>query len=111
MECSLPKCKNTKGKRDLCLLMRLIRNFNCVRRINPEYPLHLTGNFWKSCKRVGCKAIGIGRLALTAIERRVMGRLIPFYIPEGFKPQRKWLPASALGRILQFRPAEVKQSA
>jgi len=40
-----------------------------------------------------------------------MGRLIPFYIPEGFKPQRKWLPASALGRILQFRPAEVKQSA
>ena len=40
-----------------------------------------------------------------------MGRLIPFYIPEGFKPQRKWLPASALGRVLQFRPAEVKQSA
>jgi hypothetical protein len=46
-----------------------------------------------------------------AVDRRlVMAQVIEFYIPTGFKPKVKWIPAEQRGKILAF-PTDLKKSA
>jgi hypothetical protein len=45
--------------------------------------------------------------------RRVtMARLIPFYVPQNFKPPKQcWLPQEQRGKIIEFQSAVIKKSA
>ena len=47
------------------------------------------------------------------IKRRVMGRVIPFHIPDGFKPRMKVKEVAQreAGKVIEFRPAEAKRPA
>jgi len=42
-----------------------------------------------------------------------MGRVIPFCIPDGFKPsvKVKWAAQREAGKVIEFRPAQVKKPA
>ena len=39
-----------------------------------------------------------------------MARIIDFHLPDGFKPQIKWLPEQERGRLVGF-PGDLKKSA
>jgi hypothetical protein len=40
-----------------------------------------------------------------------MGRVIPFHIPDGFKPRVKEVAQHEAGKVIEFRPAEAKKPA
>ena len=41
-----------------------------------------------------------------------MARLIPFYVPQNFKPpKQRWLPLEQRGKIIEFQTAVIKKSA
>jgi hypothetical protein len=74
--------------------------------------LHLTCKFLNS----GTSGALTTELALSISfgqNRRVVSRVIPFYIPKGFKPRVKVkiAPASAAARVIEFRSAEAKKPA
>ena len=52
-------------------------------------------------------------LVVNSSKRRVMGLVIPFYIPDDFKPRVKvkWVAQREGGKVIEFRPAEAKKSA
>ncbi len=42
-----------------------------------------------------------------------MSRVIPFYVPGGFKPRAKvkWVAQGEPGKLIEFRPAKAKKTA
>ena len=40
-----------------------------------------------------------------------MAKVIPFYIPEKFKPSVKWSVQAETGKVLEFRAEVMKKSA
>jgi len=45
------------------------------------------------------------------IRRIVVAKVIPFYIPEKFKPSVKWSVQAETGKVLEFRAEVMKKSA
>lgn len=40
-----------------------------------------------------------------------MAKVIPFYIPEGYRPPVKWSPQTETSKVLEFRAEAMKKSA
>jgi hypothetical protein len=40
-----------------------------------------------------------------------MARVIPFYIPENFRPKVKWIPSAGPGKVIEFPATPTKRSA
>ena len=51
-----------------------------------------------------------GERAQELFRRKVMARVIEFYVPARFKPKVKWVPQELRGKIICF-PLELKKSA
>jgi len=43
--------------------------------------------------------------------RWVMARVIEFYVPQNFKPNRRWVPADQRGKVVEFPRPALKRSA
>ena len=44
------------------------------------------------------------------MRRWVMARVIEFYVPQNFRPNRQWVPADQRGKVVSFPRSAVKSS-
>lgn len=55
--------------------------------------------------------IGTGGAETVALNNTVMGRLIPFYVPDSFRLKVKVRRASEPAKVIKFRPVEARKPA